>query len=138
MKIYYCGSIRGGRDKAELYRMGIAVCKEYGTVLTEHIGSPALTKYGGDGTDAEIYARDTAWLRECDIVIADCSVASLGVGYEIGMAEALGKPVHILYSGERLRLSAMLAGNSGFAVHLYENEEEMTDVLRGILESFPE
>lgn len=35
--IYFCGSIRGGRDDAALYRRIIDQLKEYGDVLTEHI-----------------------------------------------------------------------------------------------------
>lgn len=36
--IYFCGSIRGGRDDAALYKRIIDQLKEYGDVLTEHIG----------------------------------------------------------------------------------------------------
>ncbi len=38
--IYFCGSIRGGRDDAALYRRIIDQLKEYGDVLTEHIADP--------------------------------------------------------------------------------------------------
>ena len=37
-KVYFCGSIRGGRDDAELYKRIIEQIKQYGTVLTEHVG----------------------------------------------------------------------------------------------------
>ena len=37
-KIYFCGSIRGGRDDARLYMRIIEQIKQYGTVLTEHVG----------------------------------------------------------------------------------------------------
>lgn len=36
--IYFCGSIRGGRDDAALYRRIIDQLKQYGEVLTEHVG----------------------------------------------------------------------------------------------------
>ena len=36
--IYFCGSIRGGRDDAALYKRIIDQLKEYGEILTEHIG----------------------------------------------------------------------------------------------------
>ena len=38
--IYFCGSIRGGRDDAALYRRIIDQLKQYGDVLTEHIADP--------------------------------------------------------------------------------------------------
>lgn len=36
--IYFCGSIRGGRDDAALYKCIIDQLKQYGEVLTEHVG----------------------------------------------------------------------------------------------------
>ena len=40
--IYFCGSIRGGRDDVALYRRIIDQLKQYGDVLTEHIGDVNL------------------------------------------------------------------------------------------------
>lgn len=45
-KIYFCGSIRGGRQDADLYARLITMLKGYGTVLTEHIGDTNLTVEG--------------------------------------------------------------------------------------------
>ena len=42
-RIYFCGSIRGGRDDRHLYIKLIDHLKKYGTVLTEHIGSDQAT-----------------------------------------------------------------------------------------------
>ena len=39
IKIYFCGSIRGGRQDADLYARLIEHLKTYGPVLTEHVGS---------------------------------------------------------------------------------------------------
>ena len=39
MNIYFCGSIRGGRDLAATYEKMIGMLKSYGKVLTEHLGS---------------------------------------------------------------------------------------------------
>lgn len=134
MKIYFCGSIRGGRQDAALYHEMIAFLKNYGTVLTEHVGDPALTDKGGDGTSEFIWQRDTAWLRECDIVIAECSSPSLGVGYELAYAEAIGKPVHVFYGGEEGRLSAMIAGDPAFHIVTYRDREELFAALREVME----
>ena len=46
MRIYFCGSIRGGRQDAELYARLITMLKGYGTVLTEHVGDTSLTEKG--------------------------------------------------------------------------------------------
>ena len=97
MKVYFAGSIRGGRKDAELYRKVIVAMKEKHQVLTEHVGDLSLSTVEDKG-DQAIYEQDTAWLRECDIVVAECTQVSLGVGYELAYAEAHGKEVHIFYS----------------------------------------
>ena len=126
MKIYFAGSIRAGREDQEVYQGIIRGLQELGPVLTEHVGSPELTDAGDDGaSDAEIYQRDMGWLDEADVVVAEVTVPSLGVGYEIGRAEMLGKPVICLFREEPgRRLSAMISGNPGMAVESYETVEE--------------
>lgn len=135
MNIYFCGSIRGGRDDAALYHDMIEELKRYGNVLTEHVGDPSLTDKGGDGTSAYIWQRDTAWLQESDIVIAECSHPSLGVGYEVAYAEAIGKPVHIFYGRDDGRLSAMLAGDPVFTIHYYAGRDELFEKLRAVMDA---
>lgn len=46
MKVYFCGSIRGGRDDVHLYRKIVTTLQGYGSVLTEHVSSPELTDRG--------------------------------------------------------------------------------------------
>ena len=133
-KIYFAGSIRGGRDDAALYRRLIAHMQETDTVLTEHIGRLELSPLeGGRAADGEIYAQDTAWLRESDLLIGECTTPSLGVGYELAYAERLGKPCHIFYDRRRAQLSAMLTGNPYFHIHPYESEAELFAALDALL-----
>lgn len=132
-KIYFAGSIRGGRIDAELYGRLIKHMQKDNIVLTEHIGSPHLNLMEQGKRDIDIYDQDTAWLRESDIVIAECTCPSLGVGYEMAYAEKIGKPCHIFYDRSKTQLSAMLTGNPYFCIHPYENEAEIYDVLNSIL-----
>ena len=129
MKIYFAGSIRGGRQDAELYRKVITALKEKHQVLTEHVGnlSPSTTE---DKGDKAIYEQDMAWLRESDLVVAECTQVSLGVGYELAYAEAHGKEVHIFYRPKETMLSAMLSGNEYFHIHQYDSEEELLAQVR--------
>lgn len=131
-KIYFAGSIRGGRADAELYHNIIRyIQQELGCkVLTEHVGDLSLSE---NNIDQAIYLQDTGWLKESDIVIAECTTPSLGVGYELAFAEKLNKPVHIFYNSERTRLSAMLTGDSYFDIHPYSREEEIYTILDSIL-----
>lgn len=125
-KIYFAGSISGGRQDAELYKRIIAHIQQGHIVLTEHVGDLSKSKTEGiEDRDSFIYNQDTAWLLESDMVIAECTTPSLGVGYELAYAEAHNIPVHIFYNKSRTRLSAMLAGNRYFHIHPYTEEGEI-------------
>ena len=129
MKIYFAGSIRGGGQDAELYRKVIAALKDKHQVLTEHVGDLSLSTVENKG-DKAIYEQDMAWLRESDLVVAECTQVSLGVGYELAYAEAHGKEVHIFYRPKKTQLSAMLSGNEYFHIHPYDTEEELLAQVR--------
>ena len=133
-KIYFAGSIRGGRLDARLYSRVIEYIQKTDIVLTEHIGRPDLNLMEQGKRDVEIYDQDTAWLRESDLVIAECSCPSLGVGYELAYAEKIGKPCHIFYDRSKTQLSAMLTGNPYFHIHHYETEEQIYSAIDLILE----
>ena len=91
-KIYFAGAIRGGREDAALYAEIVSLLMGYGEVLTEHIGDVALTSAGESNTDGEIHDRDLAWLSEADVLVAEVTTPSLGVGYEIGKATEGARP----------------------------------------------
>lgn len=135
MKIYFAGSIRGGRDDRELYARIIDLLQEYGDVLTEHIGYAKLDFTGATITSEEIFTQDVAWLQEADLVVAEVTTPSLGVGYEIGIAEAAGKPILCIYRKGERSLSAMIAGNPALQVQEYTDVENLED-LRQIFASF--
>ena len=133
-KIYFAGSIRGGRDDAKLYTELISHTKsKNANVLTEHIGDNNLLKQEKSLTDKEIYLRDIAWLKECDVVIAECTRPSLGVGYELAFAEKLNKPVNVLYRNKECNLSAMISGDDYFNIFSYETKEEAFNIIDKIL-----
>ncbi|KAA3628516.1 MAG: nucleoside 2-deoxyribosyltransferase [Bacteroidetes bacterium] len=131
MKIYFAGSIRGGRDDRALYLDLIQFLQQFGEVLTEHVGDQHLSVYGEDQlTDQGIYERDMEWLRSCDVVVAEVTTPSLGVGYELGKAEDLGKTILCLYRKQPgKRLSAMLNGNSNVLNKTYQTREEAFEIL---------
>lgn len=134
MNIYFAGSIRGGRADAELYARIICRLQQYGDVLTEHVGHSDLSLVEqGRPKDTLIYEQDTAWLRQSDVLVAECTTPSLGVGYELAYAERFGKPCHILYNRTRTQLSAMLTGDAYYSIHPYEHEEEALQIVDTIM-----
>ncbi len=134
-KVYFAGSIRGGRADAALYRAMIGHIKLTADVLTEHVGDTALSVLEGEpDRDRAIYAQDTAWIEECDLLIAECTCPSLGVGYELAYAEKLNKPCFIFYNRQRCSLSAMIKGDPYFRLFPYEDGDDVFSMLDGILE----
>lgn len=128
MKIYFAGSIRGGQQDADLYKALIEELKQYGTVLTEHIGWQAQEVIM---TDQEIHDRDLQWVKESDVVVAEVTTPSLGVGYEIGRAIEMNIPVVCLYrriNGNRT--SAMIRGCSDLNCFEYTNLEQAKLILK--------
>ncbi|XP_057704287.1 5-hydroxymethyl-dUMP N-hydrolase [Corythoichthys intestinalis] len=111
MKIYFCASIRGGREDAPVYEHIVKTLGKFGEVLTEHVGDRHLTDTGEGLQDGAIHDRDLVWLRQADAVVAEVTQPSLGVGYELGHAYLLEKKILCLFrpsSGRRL--SAMIRG----------------------------
>ncbi|MBR6376866.1 MAG: nucleoside 2-deoxyribosyltransferase [Oscillospiraceae bacterium] len=133
-KVYFAGSIRGGRVDAGLYGRIIDYIQRTDRVLTEHVGHPELNLLErGRDRDGEIYAQDTAWLRESEVLIAECSCPSLGVGYELAYAERFEKPCWIFYDPSKTQLSAMLTGDPYFHILPYGREEEIYPLIDRIL-----
>ena len=124
-KVYFAGSIRGGRVDAALYRRMIEHIKKTAEVLTEHVGDLALSALEGElDRDRLIYEQDTAWIRECDLLIAECTCPSLGV---------LNKPCFVFYNRERGNLSAMIKGDPYYELFPYSTEDEIVKGLDSIL-----
>ena len=141
MKIYFAGSIRGVQPNKEWFKVLIKHLCGYGEVLTEHIFDYSYQdeiKFD----DQWIYETDLKYLREADVLVAEVSAASIGVGYEIAKAEDLGIPILCLYKArEDWKLSAMLNGNKGLRVEQYTEPDEalsyIDKFIQGVIEGAP-
>jgi hypothetical protein len=124
LRIYFCGSIRGGRNDAQLYHDLIEYMKTFGKVLTEHIGRLDLVDER-EIPPCQIHDRDLTWLKSADVIIAEVTTPSLGVGYELGRAVEMGKPILCLSrQNDDKRLSGMISGSPGILSIVYETLEE--------------
>ncbi len=130
-KVYFAGSIRGGRDNVDDYFKIIEYLKNNFMVLTEHIGDKNLSTNGEVNKTPEfIYNRDMAWVTEADFVVAEVSNPSLGVGYEIGYAESINKPILCLYKDkEDVRVSFMILGNKKLNTYGYKTIEDAYQII---------
>lgn len=129
MNFYFAGSISGGRQDQTIYAQIIALLKTYGTVLSEHFGDAALTSAGEAIGDQAIHDRDMDWIRAADVIVAEVTTPSLGVGYEIGRCVESGKRIVCLYRpSEARRLSGMIAGAPGIHLIRYTDVSELPEI----------
>ncbi len=137
MKIYFAGAIRGGREDQARYQALIQYLTTVGEVLTEHVGQADLAAGGEKGlSDRAIYLRDQQWLEQADVVIAEVSTPSLGVGYEIGYAGSLEKKILCLFWAQAPRkLSAMISGNPTLQVAAYTDLTEAQSIIQNFLQT---
>jgi hypothetical protein len=132
MKIYFAASITGGRDFADIYVDIVMELRKYGEVLTEHIVDTALDDRGNQVSKSaeEIFLQDRAWIDEADVVVAEVTQPSLGVGWELGYAQSIGKKVICLFNLSSGRtFSAMIKGNEYFDCPEYSELKEIQNFL---------
>lgn len=111
MKVYLAAPMLGVRGALGVVRELAAALREWGhTILTPHVLEDVLDVERGLSPE-EVYRRDTALLEEADVVVAEVSYPSLGVGFEIAYALLKGKRVVALCEEGRLsRTSALIRG----------------------------
>lgn len=138
MNIYFACSITGGREFESVYQVITkALVEDNHEVPTAHLADTGITAIEGAIAPLDVYSRDTNWIRASEALIAEVSVPSHGVGYEIGFALGLGKPVLALYQEGR-KLSKMISGNPdpNLSIHTYNTSEEAVALIRNYLTKF--
>jgi nucleoside 2-deoxyribosyltransferase len=118
MNIYFACSITGGRAYESIYQeFTRALLAKGHDVPTAHLAESNVMTLEKVIDPREVYDRDVTWIRACDVLIAEVSVPSHGVGYEIGFALSEGKQVLCL-SQAGLAVSKMITGNPHPALQL--------------------
>ncbi len=126
MNIYFACSITGGREFEAAYQEIVAALTADGhEIPTSHLAQSDVMENERELSPQDVYERDVNWIKKCDVLIAEVSVPSHGVGYEIGAALNIGKPVLCIYKKER-KVSKMITGNSDpmLSIHAYANVKE--------------
>ena len=138
MNIYFACSITGGREFEPVYQViTCALTEDNHQVPTAHLAEPGAMSLEASVDPVEVYSRDVNWIRECNVLVAEVSAPSHGVGYEIGYALGLGKPVLALYQVGS-RVSKMISGNPdpNLLVMAYESPEQAVEILREFLSKY--
>lgn len=135
MNIYFACSITGGRAYEAVYQSITRALLEDGIeVPTAHLAETSVVDEEKIIEPSAVYERDVAWMRSADALIAEVSVPSHGVGYEIGYALNLGKPVLCLHEQGRA-VSKMITGNPhpNLMVRAYQTSVQAADLARGFV-----
>jgi len=133
MRIYLACTVRGDRDAvAGLCALAAALDAAGHLVLTKHLLEPTVEVDESTLTERQVYERDVAWLESCDLLIAEASGSSFGVGFEVGYvlgrADRTDQRVLLLYRADRRNaISRLIAGNAHprCTVLTYENPEDL-------------
>ena len=135
MNIYFACSITGGRAYEAVYQSITRALLEDGIeVPTAHLAETGVVDEEKIVEPSAVYERDAGWMRSADALIAEVSVPSHGVGYEIGYALNLGKPVLCLHEQGRA-VSKMITGNPhpNLTVRAYQTSAQAADLARGFV-----
>jgi nucleoside 2-deoxyribosyltransferase len=135
MKIYFACSITGGREFESVYQFLVrALTAEGHEVPNAHLAESGVAAGEALLSPTEVYSRDVSWIMLSDRVIAEVSVPSHGVGYEIGYALGLGKHVLALHRSGR-KVSKMISGNPDpkLSTMAYETPDEAVTCIKKFL-----
>lgn len=131
-RIYFAASIAGGREDTSTYAEVFRTLSGFAEVLPNEVSSFEIGVDGEQSGAKEIHERELALLERSDALVAEVTVTSFGVGYQIAKAEALDKPILCIYRPGRA-LSAMLLGSTKIEYQAYSSINEMKELLNSFL-----
>lgn len=128
--ILFVGAIRGDRAHQPTYLEITTLLKKCGTLLSDHVADETISDYGETDLSKEaIYDREMESLKKCDVVVAEVTTPSLGVGYLIAQAVTAQKRVICLYHGEdTYKLSAMIKGSKDVKIYTYAQASDLEKI----------
>jgi nucleoside 2-deoxyribosyltransferase len=135
LNIYFACSITGGREFEPVFQAIVeSLLADGHEVPTAHLAAASVRDLERIIAPADVYSRDVAWIGAADVLVAEVSTPSHGVGFEIGYALGLGKPVLACHRRDR-GISKMISGNpdGNLTVRQYDGPEEAVRIVREFL-----
>ena len=134
MNIYFSGSIYGGRQKIETYKKLVEEVKKYGDVLNPEVADDNVIENEKTISDNVVFETLEKKLNQADLIFAEFTVTSLGVGYEIGYADSHNKRIIGIYDETvTSKITTMLRGNKRLKIISYKNINEIISNLGNII-----
>jgi nucleoside 2-deoxyribosyltransferase len=131
LRVYFAGSISQSRADLDQYMRIIEMLGDDYQISSD-AADAELFQHEAHLSNREIYQQEMRELGQSDVMIAEVSEASLGVGYQIAHAERLGKPILCLTRpGDRI--SPMLIGSARIEVGLYDTLDEADTLVQEFL-----
>jgi nucleoside 2-deoxyribosyltransferase len=118
MTIYLACTVRGDRGAVAALRSLVTSLENAGhTILTKHLLDDNVEGAESALSERAVYERDIEWLEACDVLIADASGSSFGVGFEVGYvlgrSDRTDQRVVLLYGADRRdQISRLIVGNA--------------------------
>jgi 2'-deoxynucleoside 5'-phosphate N-hydrolase len=140
MRIYLGVTVRGDRSALEAARYVARRLQERGhEILTTHLLLDDVESVEQSRSDQDIYLRDIAWVESCDVLVAEASGSSFGVGFEagylLGRAPHTGQRAYLMYRRDRhpaiSRLITGLSSEHG-TVFPYESVADLDGVVDAV------
>jgi len=141
MNIYLACTVRGDRDAIHALRRLADDLEAAGhVVLTRHLLEDEVDVAEAALSERQVYERDIEWLNAAEVLIADASGSSFGVGFEVGWVLAnsgrTSQRVLLLYRADRRdRISRLIVGNAhpNCTVLPYSDATELVKRVRGAI-----
>jgi nucleoside 2-deoxyribosyltransferase len=141
LRIYLACTVRGDRAGVAAGRaVAASLARQGHQVLTTHLLADDVEAAESALTETQVFQRDLDWLTRCDVLIAEASGSSYGVGFEVGYvlgrASTTGQRVILVYDlARRDAISRLITGNCDPACTTfgYGSIEELTTFLERLL-----
>ncbi|MGC9443740.1 MAG: nucleoside 2-deoxyribosyltransferase [Candidatus Methanospirareceae archaeon] len=133
-RVFFSCSMRGGYSRvkqAELRKI-LDIIEELGLeLISRHQTQVNFMEREFRFSEQQIHDRDYRWLEEADLVVAEITNPSLGVGAEIADAVHLKIPVLAVYKREyEDQISAYIRGKAGVVCRAYSDHRELKEVIQ--------
>lgn len=110
------------------------------TILTGHLLDDNVETAESALTERDVFERDMTWLAAADLLIAEASGSSYGVGFEVGYvlgrSDATEQRVLLLYDeARRSTVSRLIAGNAhaNCTTYAYRDADDLMRFVQAFL-----
>lgn len=134
MIVYCAGAIKGDSSYRESYEEIINIVKNEGHSALSELNPEFHSAFPLNAN--QVFQRDIKWIEKSNLMIAEISGPSLGVGFEISYAIYMREiPVLALYNAEVEQVSAMITGCDSELLYFkrYTGTEELGDLIKSFL-----